>query len=173
MAAAAGCGSSADNDFILGYNTATAPLTRLTTPISRAAPATGGTRSAQRKLERMATGLEDVKTRLDALQPPDDARKQFDRMLRALDGNAAQTQMAAAVAQKDLGRLADELQQFSKVSAELRGDRARGSPAPGRLRLAPGRHAARRPAAPPVQACHLDVGAGTPWNRASTRGCPG
>ena len=68
----------------------------------------------------MADGLEDVKARLDALQPPGDARPAYDRMLRALEGNAAQTrEMAEAVAAQDLTRLADESQEFSKVSAEL------------------------------------------------------
>jgi hypothetical protein len=116
---AAACGSSADDDFVDRYNAATAPLNRLTTDLA-AAPAGGGTQAAERKLVRMADGLEDVKTRLDALEPPSDARQEYDRMLRALDGNAAQTrEMAEAVAAQDLKRLADESQAFAEVSAEL------------------------------------------------------
>ena len=115
---AAACGSSTDDDFVDRYNAATAPLTRLTSELT--APAGGGTRAAEQKLARMADGLEDVKIRLDALQPPGDARKEYDRMLRALEGNAAQTrEMAEAVAAQDLTRLADESKAYAEVSTEL------------------------------------------------------
>jgi len=90
--AAAGCGNSDSNNFIEGYNDATAPLQELTTDLGSAA---GGGAGADAKLNQMADGLEDVKTRLAGLEPPDGAQDELDAMLKALDDTAAQVREIA------------------------------------------------------------------------------
>jgi len=85
--AAAGCGNSDSNEFIEGYNEATAPLQELTTNLGSAA---GGGAGAQAKLNELADGLEDVKAKLADLEPPDGAQDELDAMLKAVDDMTGQ-----------------------------------------------------------------------------------
>lgn len=110
--AGAGCGSSEENDFIDGYNAATAPLTQLTTDLS-------GTPS-QDSLDKMADGLDDVRAKLAALDAPDDAQDELDAMLASLKTNTAQVRkMAKAVKSGDVDKLTAATQSFSTEGAKL------------------------------------------------------
>jgi hypothetical protein len=110
--AGAGCGSSESNDFIDDYNAATTPLTQLTTDLS-------GTPSED-SLTKMADGLADVKTKLGALDPPDDAQDELDALVASLDKNTAEVRkMAKAVKSKDVEQLTAATQAFSTEGAKL------------------------------------------------------
>jgi hypothetical protein len=110
--AGAGCGDSEQNDFVEGYNAATAPLTELTTDLSGS--------PSQDSLDRMADGLADVKTKLAALDPPDDAQDELDRMLAALDANVDQVRkLAKAVKSSDVEQLSAATQAFSAKGTDL------------------------------------------------------
>src|SRR5215213_9516523 len=85
--AAAGCGNSDSNDFIEGYNQATAPLQKLTTDLGSAV---GGGAGANAKLNQLADGLDDVQTKVADLEPPDGAQEELDAMLKALGNTADQ-----------------------------------------------------------------------------------
>ena len=120
--AAAGCGDSGKNDFIEGYNSATQPLGQLMTDLGGAGAATGaeGQAEAEQKLVKMADGLDDVEARLRELEPPSDAKDEYDRMLTALDENIAQVRtMAKAVKSGDLDTLTKATTEFSKKGTEL------------------------------------------------------
>src|SRR5215217_3164139 len=80
---AAGCGSSEDADFVDGYNAAVAPLSTTMSDLS-ASPA-GDPAAASKSLDQVADGLDDVRANLAALDPPEDAADEFDRMLGALE----------------------------------------------------------------------------------------
>ena len=120
--AAAGCGDGGKNDFIEGYNAATQPLSQLMGDLGTASAATGadGQAEAEQKLVKMADGLDDVEGRLRALEPPSDAKDEYDRMLAALDANTAQVRtMAKAVKSGDLDKLTKATTEFSKKGTEL------------------------------------------------------
>ena len=108
--AGAGCGSSESNDFIDGYNSATAPLTQLTTDLS-------GTPSEE-SLDKMADGLEQVQAKLSKLDAPDDAQDELDTMLASLKTNTAEVRkMAKAVKSGDVDQLTAAAQSFSTERA--------------------------------------------------------
>ena len=110
--AAAGCGGSDQNDFIEGYNAATAPLTQLTTDLS-------GTPD-QQSLDKMADGLDDVRAKLGALDPPDGAQDELDAMLASLETNTAQVRkLGKAVKSGDVEKLTAATQSFSTEGAKL------------------------------------------------------
>jgi uncharacterized protein YoxC len=109
--AAAGCGNSDSNEFIEGYNEATAPLQELTTGLGSA---TSGGAAAEAKLNELADGLEDVKVKIADLEPPDGAQDEVDAMLTAVDDMTAQVREIAKSAKsrdvKALTAAATELQ---------------------------------------------------------------
>ena len=68
----------------------------------------------------MADGLDDVEGRLRELEPPSDAKDEYDRMLAALDENIAQVRtMAKAVKSGDVDKLTKATTEFSKKGTEL------------------------------------------------------
>jgi hypothetical protein len=111
----AGCGS--DSDFIEDYNAATAPLARIA---SGGVSGLGQDGAPNENLARMADGLEEVEDRLRALDAPGDARKQYDRLIAAIDASGAQVRrMAEAVEAGELDAFADEASAFSARGTEL------------------------------------------------------
>lgn len=115
---AAGCGSSGDADFVDGYNAAVAPLT--TTMSDLSSTPTGDPAAASKSLVRLADGLDDVRADLAALEPPEDAADEFDRMLRALDKGTKQVRaMAGAAKDGNLKQLAKATADFSATGTDL------------------------------------------------------
>ena len=86
--AGAGCGSGDNNDFVDGYNQATAPLQDLSNDF-------GSGKQAQQRLVSVADKLDEVRSRLATLEPPDGARDELDRMLAALEANSQQVRALA------------------------------------------------------------------------------
>jgi hypothetical protein len=110
--AAAGCGNSEENNFIEDYNAATQPLTELATGISGSPD--------EQSLDKMATGLDDVKTKLSGLDAPDDAQDELDALVAAIDANTAEVRkMAKAVKSQDVEALTAAAQSFSTEGQKL------------------------------------------------------
>jgi len=115
---AAGCASSEDTKFVDGYNAAVTPLS---TTMSRVSSSPGGDPVAVSKsLDQVADRLVDVRADLAALDPPDDAADEFDRMLGALKKGTKQVRaMARATKHGDLKRLSNVTADFSATGTEL------------------------------------------------------
>jgi|SRR5215216_2206214 len=115
---AAGCASSEDAEFVDGYNAAVAPLSTTMSRLS-SSPA-GDPAAASKSLDRVADRLVDVRADLAALDPPDDAADEFDRMLGALKKGTKQVRaMARATKDGDLKRLSKATADFSDTGTEL------------------------------------------------------
>ena len=111
---------TAADDFVEGYNSATQPLGQLMTDLGGAGPPAPGQAEAEQKLVKLADGLDDVEGRLRELEPPSDAKDEFDRMLSALDENIEQVRtMAKAVKSGDLDKLTKASSEFSAKGTEL------------------------------------------------------
>jgi hypothetical protein len=111
--AVAGCGSSDNNDFVDGYNRATAPLQDLSNNF-------GSGKQAQQRLETVADKLDAVQSRLAQLEPPDGARAELDRMLAAIEDNSEQVRaLAKAVKSGSVDKLTAASEKYSKAGDEL------------------------------------------------------
>ncbi len=120
--AAAGCGDDGKSDFIDSYNQATQPLNELMGDLGTASSATGaeGQKEAEQQLGKLADGLEEVQGKLEALDPPGDAKDEYDRMLKALDANTEQVRtMAEAIGSGDVKELTEASSAFAKQGGEL------------------------------------------------------
>jgi hypothetical protein len=112
--AGAGCGGggSDENEFIEGYNAATAPLTELSDGLSG--------NPSQNGLAEVADGLDDVRTQLAVLEPPDGAQDELDRMLAALQANSKEVRvLAKAVKSGDVDKLTAATKKYSTAGSEL------------------------------------------------------
>jgi hypothetical protein len=115
---AAGCASSEDVEFVDGYNAAVAPLS--TTMSRLSASLAGDPAAASKSLDRVADELVDVRADLRALDPPDDAADEFDRLLDALAKAPRQVHaMARATKDGDLKRLSKATTDLSRTGTEL------------------------------------------------------
>ena len=118
VALAAGCGGSEDADFIDGYNAAVAPLSTTMTELS-SAPA-GDPKAASKSLVQVADGLDAIRADLAALEPPEDAADELDRMLGALAKGTDQIRvMAGAAKDGNLKRLTKATADFSATGTDL------------------------------------------------------
>jgi hypothetical protein len=113
---AAGCGSSDDAEFVDGYNAAVAPLSTTMSGLS----SSPNLAAASRSFDQVADGLDDVRADLAALEPPEDAADEFDRMLVALEKGTRQVRvMAGAAKDGDLKRLTRVTAKFSATGTDL------------------------------------------------------
>ena len=114
----AGCGSSDDAEFVDGYNAAVAPLSTTMSDLS-SAPA-GNPKAASKSLVQVADGLDAIRADLAALDPPEDAADEFDRMLGALAKGTEQIRtMAGAAKDGDLKQLTKATANFSATGTDL------------------------------------------------------
>lgn len=115
--AVAACGTKAS--FIDGYNQATQPLARLNTDIA-AATASGDKASVERLLPRLATQFGAVGQRLRALQPPEQAQDELDRLVAALDTTAGDANATvAAMRSGHQRRVARMIARFTASAGEM------------------------------------------------------
>ena len=116
--AAAGCASSDDAEFVDGYNAAVAPLSTTMNGLSSSPAADAA--AAAKSLDKVADGLDDVRGDLTALDPPEDAADEFDRMLVALEKGTKQVRaMAGAAKDGNLKRLTKATTDFSATGTDL------------------------------------------------------
>ena len=116
--AAAGCAGSEDAEFVDGYNAAVAPLS--TTMSRLSSSLAGDPAAASKSLDQVAGRLVDVRADLAALDPPEDAADEVDRMLGALKkGTKRVRAMARATKDGDLKRLSKVTTDLSATGTEL------------------------------------------------------
>jgi hypothetical protein len=115
---AAGCASPEDVEFVDDYNAAVAPLT---TTMSRLSSSIAGEpEAASKALDRVADRLVDVRADLAALDPPDDAADEFDRLLVMLGKSTKQVRaMARATKAGDLKRLGKATTDLTASASKL------------------------------------------------------
>ena len=117
-AAVAGCGGSDDANFVDGYNDAVQPLTTLMSDVQPADAS--DPKSAADSLNKMADGLEQVRADLGELEPPEDAKADFDKLLSSLDKGTDQVRdMASAAENGNLEKLSSATQEFSRTGTDL------------------------------------------------------
>ena len=116
--AVTGCGGSDDADFVEGYNSAVAPLATLMSDLGPSAGADPA--AASKSLVQLADGLDGVRTKLAALEPPQDAADELDTMLGALDKGTDQVSaMASAAKDGDVEKLTKATEKFSRTGTQL------------------------------------------------------
>ena len=117
-AAVAACGGSDDADFVDGYNKAVAPLNTMMSDLG--STSAGDPAAASKSLNQVADGLDEVKTKLAALEPPSDAKDEFDKMLGALETGTDQVRdMAAAAKSGNIEKLTKATSDFSATGTDL------------------------------------------------------
>ncbi len=84
--AVAGCGESEDNDFREGYNAAVKPLSELGSGIGSSIGGAEGKSNAaiEKEFQNLADKAQETHDNLAELDPPDDAKEEFDTLLAAL-----------------------------------------------------------------------------------------
>lgn len=117
-AVAAGCASSEDAEFVNGYNDAVEPLSTMMSDASLSP--TGDPATASKSFDRVADKLDGVRADLAALEAPEDAADEFDRMLVAIDRGTKQVRvMARAAKTGNLTKLAKATAGFSATGTKL------------------------------------------------------
>ena len=117
-AAVAACGGSDDADFVDGYNKAVAPLNTMMSDLGSTSASDPS--AASKSLNQVADGLDEVKTKLSALEPPADAADEFDKMLTTLDKGTDQVRdMAAAAKSGNIEKLTKATTDFSATGTDL------------------------------------------------------
>jgi len=88
--AAAACGSSEDNDFKEDYNAAVKPLTELNDDIGSSIGGASGKSNEKiaGEFENLADKAQQTRDNLAELDPPEDAKEEFDKLLDALKEGA-------------------------------------------------------------------------------------
>jgi hypothetical protein len=80
----------------------------------------GDPAAASKSLNQVADGLDEVHTKLAALEPPSDAADEFDKMLGALDKGSDQVRdMAKAAKSGDIEKLTKATADFSATGTDL------------------------------------------------------
>ncbi len=83
---AAGCGGDDSNQFREDYNAAVNKLTKINTEIGTATLAGGQSNAAiAKELDGIADAADKARADIADLEPPEDAKKEFDTLLAALD----------------------------------------------------------------------------------------
>jgi hypothetical protein len=117
-AIAAGCASPEDVEFVDDYNAAVAPLTTTVSRLSTSIPSEP--KAASKELDQVADRLVDVRADLAALDPPDDAADEFDRLLVTLGKSTKHVRaMARATKTGDLKRLGRATSNLSASASKL------------------------------------------------------
>src|SRR5918995_268585 len=98
--AVAACGESEDNDFREGYNTAVKPLSELNSGIGSSINGAEGQSNAaiRKEFQNLADKAQETRDNLSELDPPDDAKQEFDALLAALDDGTADLNAVAKAA---------------------------------------------------------------------------
>jgi hypothetical protein len=108
--AGAGCAKS---EHIAGYEAAIAPLVRLSSEHGSGTPSANG-------FAQMATGFDDARARLGALESPDSAQDELDRTLAAIDASSEHVRVLAdAVGSGDADRITAATREYAASGSEL------------------------------------------------------
>jgi methyl-accepting chemotaxis protein len=82
----AACGESEDNEFKEDYNAAVKPLSELNTDIGDSIGGAAGKSNdaIAKEFDKLADKAQETRTNLADLEPPEDAKKSFDKLLASL-----------------------------------------------------------------------------------------
>jgi hypothetical protein len=120
--AVAACGGSEDNDFREGYNTAVKPLSELNSGIGSSINGAEGQSNAaiEKEFQKLADKAQQTRANLSELDPPDDAKQEFDALLAALDdGTADLNAVAKAAGSNDPAKAAEAAQDLVKSGTKI------------------------------------------------------
>ncbi len=83
----AACGESEDNEFKDDYNTAVKPLSDLNADIGNSIGGAAGKSNDKiaNEFEKLASKAQETRDNLSELEPPDDAKESFDKLLASLE----------------------------------------------------------------------------------------
>lgn len=118
----AACGESEDNDFREGYNSAVKPLSELNSGIGSSIGGAAGESNAaiEKEFQRLADKAQETRDNLSELDPPDDAKEEFDRLLAALDeGTSDLEAVAEAAGSDDPAKAAEAAQDLVKSGTKI------------------------------------------------------
>jgi hypothetical protein len=82
---AAGCGGDDSNQFREDYNAAVNKLTKINTEIGSATSGGQSNAAIAKELDGIADAADKARADIAGLEPPEDAKKEFDTLLAALD----------------------------------------------------------------------------------------
>jgi hypothetical protein len=82
---AAGCGGDDSNQFREDYNAAVNKLTKINTEIGSATSGGQSNAAIAKELDGIADAADKARADIAELEPPEDAKKEFDTLLAALD----------------------------------------------------------------------------------------
>lgn len=82
---AAGCGGNDSNEFREDYNAAVNKLTKINTEIGTATSGGQSNAAIAKELDGIADAADKARADIADLEPPEDAKKEFDTLLAALD----------------------------------------------------------------------------------------
>jgi len=119
---AAGCGGDDDTDqFREDYNAAVDRLSKVNTDIGQATGASGQSNSViAKQFQRIADTAEETRNKLAKLDPPEDAKEEFDSLLSALDKGIDDLEAVSKAAKKsDPAAAAQAVQSLSKSGQEI------------------------------------------------------
>jgi hypothetical protein len=121
--AAAGCGGDDDTDqFREDYNAAVDRLSKVNTDIGQAASGAAGQSSSAiaKEFQGIADTAEDTRDNLAKLDPPEDAKQEFDSLLSALDDGIDDLEAVSKAAKdSDPQAAARAVQSLSKSGQEI------------------------------------------------------
>lgn len=100
---AAGCASDNDDEFREDYNTAVNRLSKINTDIGSAAGGAAGQSNTAiaKEFNQIADTAEQTRSDLAALDPPEDAKGEFDNLLSALDKGVDDLRAVAGAAKSN------------------------------------------------------------------------
>jgi hypothetical protein len=122
--AGVGCGGDEDtaSDFREGYNEAIERLNRVNSNIQESAVELAGSsgREIAREFEQIASNAARTRVDLADLEPPDDARDEFDELLAAIDRGVEDIRATAAAARREnQQRFLEAAQELSRSGEEI------------------------------------------------------
>ena len=121
-AAVAGCGESESSSFKEDYNAAVRPLSELKTDVGGSLDGGSGksNEAIAKEFENLARKARQTRANLAKLDPPDNAREEFDALLSALgDGSDDLGAVAAASREDDPAKAAEAAQELVKSGTRI------------------------------------------------------
>ncbi len=117
----AACGGDDSDEFREDYNAAVEDLSKVNDDIGQAAGAAGDSnKQIAKKFDEIADTAEQTRTDLAALEPPEDAKEEFDELLAALKKGVADLRAVAdAAISNDPAAATQAVADLSKSGAEI------------------------------------------------------
>jgi uncharacterized phage infection (PIP) family protein YhgE len=119
---AAGCGGDDSDQFREDYNAAVDKLSRINSDIGSAAGGAAGQSNdaIAKEFDKIADTAEQTRSDLAELDPPDDAKEEFDRLLSSLEKGVGDLRAVASAAKSNSPQEANQaVQDLAKTGQEI------------------------------------------------------